>query len=514
MNRVVTPTVLLAVLLTGLGACRREAAPPPRPLNVVFIVLDTLRPDRLGIHGNPRRPSPHLDAFLERTCLFEEAQTVAPWTAPSLITLMTGLHPEAHGVLEHPEPARLSEEVVTLAEVLSREGYETAAFTEGGYAKPQFGLAQGFDVYPPLPGDETEVHSIHEHGSRIARNVDRTLEWLRGRGGRPFFLFFHTYETHQPYRAPQELVRRFVPGFDDAAEHERIVALVERWNREKEISREGCVTLLLHRLRTALIGIPRIEDSAGLYARARELGIEPRAPHEVPEVVERARALYDATVVHADLHVQRLLAALEEAGRLEDTLIVLVSDHGEALGEHEEMQHGEGLHEPVMRILLAIRDPALPPRRVTGVASIADVAPTVLDRLGRKGRLPDASGRSLLPRLRGEEADEPAFSHGLAVTRAADPFHGVRTREWRLILDAGTGGARLFDRRADPAELADVASAHPGEARRLADLVRAHRARMLLLGQRLGPTSRPAGLDAATLEDLKRLGYVGEDEPR
>ena len=123
-----------------------------KPLNLVMVVLDTLRADHLGLYGYERPTSPHLDALARESFVFERAESAAPWTAPSLISLVTSLYPEVHGVRGFPNPRRMSDDVVTLAEVLKRHGYSTAAFTEGGYAKGDFGLDQGFDSYLAEPG--------------------------------------------------------------------------------------------------------------------------------------------------------------------------------------------------------------------------------------------------------------------------------------------------------------------------------------------------------------------------
>ena len=203
----------------------------PDPPDVVVIVLDTLRPDHLGCYGYERPTSPNIDAFAATATVFEQAESVSPWTAPALISLMTSLHPEVHGVYQFPNPGRLNERVETLAERLSARGYATGAFTEGGYAKPEFGLDQGFDVYPSNPGDDDSHRSNLDHGSRLEGNLDRALAWYAEHADRPRLLFFHTYEIHEPLRAPDDFVRHFRPGWDSAAEDAQLEGLFERFNQ-------------------------------------------------------------------------------------------------------------------------------------------------------------------------------------------------------------------------------------------------------------------------------------------
>src|SRR5882672_11694191 len=137
---------LCAVLALALGTTCSPSG--PRKLNLVVIALDTLRPDHLGCYGYARATSPNIDAWAKNATVFETAQSAAPWTAPSLLSLMTSLYPEVHGVVKFPDPGQMNDNVTTLAEMLKKAGYKTAACTDGGYASPFFGLKQGFDYYP------------------------------------------------------------------------------------------------------------------------------------------------------------------------------------------------------------------------------------------------------------------------------------------------------------------------------------------------------------------------------
>ena len=219
-SRLAAAACLAALPLVGCGGEGPAPGPAePAAENLLLVVLDTLRPDRLGTYGYERDTSPHLDAFAAEALVFENAQSAAPWTAPALHSLVTGLYPTVHGVKSYPNPGRMSDRVVTLAEVLRERGYRTAAFTEGGFARAQFGLDQGFEVFPENPAFQLFLEGKVLDGERLAKQVDAALAWMREAADEPFFLFFHTYRPHIPWDAPEEGIRRFRPGFDEAADH-------------------------------------------------------------------------------------------------------------------------------------------------------------------------------------------------------------------------------------------------------------------------------------------------------
>ena len=168
-----------AFLCAALASCAPDA-PAPRPAatarspNVLIVLLDTLRPDHLGCYGSLRPTSPRLDALAQRSALFEHAQSAAPLTVASLLTLVSSLYPEVHGVQGALNPGSMSSHVTTLAEVLAAHGYATAAFTEGGYANPQFGLGQGFQTFPAHQDDrDANVSNLPGAGDYVAECLEQ-----------------------------------------------------------------------------------------------------------------------------------------------------------------------------------------------------------------------------------------------------------------------------------------------------------------------------------------------------
>ncbi|MBI5362031.1 MAG: sulfatase [Planctomycetes bacterium] len=511
---------LLAVLVSI--ACSREDADRPqsakeRPLNVLLVVLDTLRADRLGAYGNARPTSPGLDALAREACVFENAQTAAPLTVASLLSLMTSLYPEVHGVQGSFNPGKMSAKVTTLAEVLSARGYSTAAFTEGGYARPDFGLGQGFQTYPRPPSDDDPNVTNLLRDSRLAANLARTTEWLRANHERPFFLFFHTYEIHAPYWTREENVRRMRPSFDEAADHARAAAAIERWNREHATTRADCLTLLQHLYQCPLTGLPALADPDGFERAARGFELAPDDAVRRDEVLELVRDLYDASIRTTDDALEQLWSVLRELRLDENTIVVVTSDHGEGLGQHGEMEHSNVLHEEALRVPLWIRvpRPGYAARRVRELARTVDVVPTLLDVLDVDARKLPLQGRSLGPLLRGEStADAPrmAFSHARRVVPGQPAQFTLRDDHWRLIDEPDTPRRWLYDRAADPEERLDVAAAHPEVVARLAALLDRQRAADRWLQRALAAAPEALELDEAARKELRGLGYVeGED---
>jgi arylsulfatase A-like enzyme len=470
---------------------------PERP-NVVIVVLDTLRPDHLGCYGYGRDTSPNIDAFAAESVVFETAESVSPWTAPAMISLVTSLHPEAHGVYRFPNPGRLNENATTLAEVLRSHGYATAAFTEGGYAKPEFGLDQGIDVFPRNEGDDESHMSNMEHGSRIVANVDRALAWLDAQSG-PYFMLFHTYEVHEPLRAPDDFVRRYRPGWVAEAEDARLQEVFDRFVEAGEITREGFQLAIDHGHHCAPEYPPKFQFTAN------ERGLVPEGGAFNEATIQFFRDLYDAEIRFMDRELARLLEAIDDGA-----IVVIVSDHGEALGEHDLFNHGRNYHTEQIGVALIVRAPGLEPRRVGELVRSIDVMPTVLELTGVRPDELLMQGRTLGPLLRGEP-DQPrvSFSHGRSVDGYELHMRSMRVGPWRYIHEQGVGG-QLYDLEADPGETRDVSAEHPAEARMLHGRLRDRREldeqwRALQTGE-----VERDDLTPETLQDLEKLGYIEE----
>jgi arylsulfatase A-like enzyme len=500
----VIPLVMPVALLAAGCSSRRDERP-----DVILLVLDTWRPDQLAAFGASTDHTPALTRQLEGARRFQAAQSTCSWTAPALISLVSSLPTAAHGVRGAPHPGRLADEVQTLPELLREAGWRTAAFTEGGYAKGEFGLDQGFELFPPFADDSHETHSIQGHESRIRANVDRSLNWLAEQGDQPLLFLFHTYQVHTPYRADEAHVRELLPEFRDAQEEAELERIVAHWNRERSMTREDWLRLQQRRLRTGRI--PPVEAPLELIAYWRERGLGPQEVLQTPELIAHARALYAACLRHADRELERLFAGLrrreQQSGRPQ--VLLVVSDHGEGLGDHGELEHGTSLYQSLTRIVLALRAPGVAAGDEPQPVSLLDAAPTVL-RLCGLHELPESfQGGDLLQ----PAAERALHSHGMTVAREADLRFAVRRGRWHLIFDTATQRSELYDLAADPGELHDRAAEEPRVLAALLEELRREEERNRELHARYGAATAGRTLDERTRRELKGLGYIGEEAP-
>jgi arylsulfatase A-like enzyme len=375
------------------------------------------------------------------------------------MSLMTALVPEVHGVGNPGRDrirVRLSDEIPTLAELLRGVGYRTRALHGGGNVSAEFGFERGFEDY-------VEERELGAWLAR-AREVVRAHE---AAPGAPLFLFLHSYEVHAPYDPPAEHARRFV----DPDYAGRIVG-------ERE----------------ALARMPYSERMRFFWDR-----VDPASADDLRHLAD----LYDGGIHHTDAELGAFLEWLGTRPLWQDTLLVLLSDHGEEFGEHGALRHTT-LHRETLHVPLLVRfpgdDPALRPRRVADVVRLIDVAPTLLDFVGVASP-PHAQGRSLLPLLRQGDAEPvPVLSQIRQGSAAA-----LRVGDWKLI--RGRDGERLYRLSSDPGEQVDLRDAEPARARELAARLDALLAESAALRASFA-APRTGELDAATEAQLRALGYL------
>lgn len=464
----------LAVLAGVVGSCADDGdAPRPKTTgrydgtgrlldgtisanakpNVVLICLDTVREDVIRAHGDAPPAMPALAAFCDANTRFPDASGPASWTAPSVSSLLTGLKPVNHGVKGPNLAWPLVGSVATLAEYLKSAGYTTGAFTGGGWVSDEMGLGQGFDTM--------------RTGFGLADPARHLERWMNGLDGtRPFFLFVHTYEAHDPYgrKIPPE-------GNDDPARVAEARAYAESilTNLPKEDGPDLPPAIdgreLLLRWRSdplavqALVGKVGRERMSGLVIQYtfKDHPLDPRHA----EVEEELRARYVRGLARVDAGFSTLLARLDERLGAAPTIYVVVTDHGESFGENGVLGHGRWLTDVLTRVILTFRAPGrLPKGLVPGGASLTDVVPTVLDLCGMP--LPEGlDGRSLVARARGEKGGYPVEAEeyrlmfgpgGSYVLRTAS----VRTPRAKFLgtrnPNETTNVEQLFDLVADPAE--------------------------------------------------------------
>lgn len=351
--------------------------------NVILISLDTLRADRLSTYGYVRDTSPNIDALAKEGVVFEHAFAEAPWTLPSHVTMLTGLYPATHGA---NLPSRiLTEDTSTLAEALNGAGYSTVGLTEGGFIGYAYGFSKGFDTY-----------------SENRPDLDTTLETVRQmlpelRAAGPFFLFLHTFDIHCPYEPP--------------AAHERLFRTYD----EDPIEFRG----------TCGSDFNALELTAG----------------QISAISNR----YDAGIHSVDALLGTFLSELESEGILDNTFVILTSDHGEQLYEHGRIGHERSVNREVLHVPWIVCGPEVVPRRITAPVGLVDMTPTILDLVGL-GPLEGNEGESRAPWLRGEAVpsaaeEAPRFSQ---LTWRLN-LQSVMTKKNQLIIDPRSDETTLFE---------------------------------------------------------------------
>jgi arylsulfatase A-like enzyme len=442
---------------------RNRPLPPVNSPNVLLIVLDTVRADRLSLYGYERTTTPILEQFSKHGIRFDQARATAPWTLPSHASILTGRWPHEVGD-EWMTPVKAN--FPTLAEYLGEHGYATAGFVGNvTYCSQETGLARGFTYYedyileklaplrtsglvdnlagsitrtiPALnmsvlrPFQQFMVHWFEIGKRKDARSIQHAfLSWLshRQETGRPFFAFLNLFDAHVPYVLPQGASHRFVRY--PVTMNEAIV-VYELWSNYDKLS------------------LPA-------------------------SYIDFARDSYDDCLGYIDEQLGQLLNALKMRGLLDNTLVVVTADHGEGLGEHKLFGHGYSLYRTEIRVPLVIRPPAgrTAPAVVGESVSLRDVPATIVDLLGLgagspfpgsslarfwRNSAPAAADSSrdtdpVVSELREPNPESPSQgqfpnSQGPLVSLAHDEFVYIRNE--------GNGSEQLFDQRTDPTETSD-----------------------------------------------------------
>lgn len=435
------------LVLAGAWVATARARRPSGP-SVLLVVVDTLRADRVGAAGAARSLTPAVDALAARGVTHTQARATAPWTSPSVASLLTSRDPAELGYADSGAPIRLDDGVLTLAEIFRSNGYRTAAVVAHDYVGASLGFAQGFESF-----DEREARGHHHVSSPAV--VDTAARRLRGFGDSPFFLLVHLFDPHFAYLAHE--------GHDTGVDPEYRGPVHD--------------DLLYGDLLALVRGDFGPEDLAHVEAR------------------------YDSEVAFTDAALARLFAAAEGVRPEADLLVVFTADHGEAFLDRADgwIGHGVTLHDELVRVPLVLAGAGHAGGRVIDEpVSLVDVAPTLVEAL--RLRLP--AGHRHAGRVLTDVGGEPAAS--FMETRARRRWlEAVVLGDFKLVEDRVAGSRALFDLRADPGERRDIAAARPEVAERLAAVLAERRA--ALAGAAPG---QPAALSDEQRERLRALGYV------
>ncbi|MCD4749582.1 MAG: sulfatase-like hydrolase/transferase [Thermoanaerobaculales bacterium] len=393
-----------------------------RPLNVVLICLDTLRADHLSLYGYDRKTSPNIDRWAARRgVVFTNAVASAPWTLPSHISFLSGFDAIRHGSnYGRPAPARL----LYLAEYLKGRGYVTEAVTGGGYLDPTFGLDQGFEVFRSWKGDK-EVELEH-HGPH-------SIDWVKNNDLEPFFLFFHTFEVHGPFHEREPFYADF-SGADGPS---------------------ATAQAMTNQLRPRQVEKGFVAGHEFVWRNEGETQWKSLGDGREHEVIMR----YDAGIAAADSMIGTFLDELYRSDFADRTIVILTSDHGEALGERGLAGHAY-LDDFNLLVPLVIAAPpgVLPSGRIDDQVRLVDLVPTVLDLVGIEPHQ-GLDGESLVAMVTDNESSGGTSRGRDAWSYAASTNYGISLREadtglrYEFNNTAWTGayGLQTLERVAAPA---------------------------------------------------------------
>jgi arylsulfatase A-like enzyme len=454
----------------GMELAARLLPSPNRGLSrpsIVLVLVDTLRADYLGSYGFEGDVSPGLDRLAAESLRFTSCFSQAPWSKPSITTLFTSLYPEVHGLTDHEGFFRskrqqkmktgvLPEEAVTLAELLREGGYRTAGFITNPLLAPTYGFDQGFDLY--------EMHEVQDLSQPV---MERAKRWIDSQPpGEPFFAYLHFMDVHGPYQSPEE-------DYD---------------------AMKG----------SASLGNPRQLTDQEYDAISDYLKRIPWARRPPARELTTWRARYAAGIRDFDRRFSSFVDELRTSGRLDDTYLVVTSDHGEEFLEHGGWDHGHTLFVEQLHVPLLVRKPGGEgAREVQNIVNLIDLMPTLASIAGIYSPSP-LQGRDVSALLDGDT--QVGLETSLATATSDHPgLHAIRTRDHKVIVDLDSGETWLFDTQTDPGEEHNLASREPAIADDLRQRLLAHIAGSTaqeILEKRLAPI--PDDL----IEQLRSLGYV------
>lgn len=464
---------LLAIAITGavLSAAGPALAAEAKP-NILFVMIDTLRADHVGCYGYPRPTTPNLDRLAAVGVRFEQMVAASSWTTPSVMSMFTSLPPGLHGVTG---PGRaLLDNTTTLAAELGRAGYQTIGFTSNPCTHSRFGYGRGFDLYDDFTvmlSSDLNLFEEFDHEKGILNTatspaVNRlALDWLEQKRDpdRPFLLYLLYFDPHADYAPPSPYDRMFDPDYEGA------------------------------------------EDGRGMAERSAG-----GRPPPLERDRDHVRALYDGDIRFTDDHLGVVLEKMATLGLIENTLIVVVSDHGEEFWEHGGTLHGHTLYEELVRVVCVLSWPGrLRPGTVfPQQVSHIDLMPSILDAAG----LPipkQCRGESFMPCLASPEKVFPRQDCFMETETRNVHLAAIRSAGAKVVMDLKTGQTRGYLLREDPGETAGADCAAAAWCREPA--ARLDRWWQGLLREKAaqpGPGLVPAEIDPRLKKQLKALGYL------
>jgi arylsulfatase len=488
LSGVVAWGVLALALKTNTDNIIKEFATilTQRP-SIILISIDTMRADHLSCYGYKRNTTPHIDQLARESLVLKRAYAPSSWTLPSHASIMTGCYPSMHNAhrAEHTGPpyycTKLSDDNVTIAEILTEHGYDTAGIIAGTFCKAFFGLGQGFNVYDdnldPF-GGERKAHETNELAFAWLNNRETQFaqqKFLLFNFTLPVFLFIHYFDPHQCYMPPAPFDTRY-PGRDDAVINAYTVASAASY-KEKELE------LLMD-----------------VIKRKHELSLKEK---------NHLLSLYDGELSFVDDAVGKLLEKLRELKLFTKSMIIVTSDHGESFGEHHLMIHGIALYDDNLRVPLIIKYPA--GCKKTGVVnepvSLVDIFPEILSTVsipvpeniqGTALQSPEKS-RTIIA----ENFQDPTWKKRQDLKHLARDLKAIYSGDFKYLW-ASDGRCELYNVSDDPLESANLIDKLPGKAQELNALLERWSSSFTPIE---GDKDLPDA-DQAITDKLRALGYI------
>jgi arylsulfatase A-like enzyme len=466
------PTLLVGVL--AFMGCSEGSQPRTEPPNVILISVDTLRADHLSLYGYSRATSPHIDEFARTASVYSRAHTTAPWTLSAHASLFTGLYPAEHGaqMIRRRKGAKpnmkfpLRADAQTLAEVLEELGYSTAAICGNlMYLVPRYGLNQGFRHFETLKGGGKLDPA---RGSEINQSA---FGWLAKHTSvpdyAPFFLFLNYMDTHTPYNTTPR------PGFLEQTK-------------------------------------PYSEQQRKLNEAKVNSRYAPVPASVLTETIDQ----YDLSIANLDESLGELFAELEAMDLFDDALIIVLSDHGEYLGEHELLGHAKDVYQGAMHVPLIIKAPMQEEsKRETDLISLVHLPFMIMQALGLEEQVAD----DLFPYRWPDEQIHGKMRFSLWVDVAmpwGKRFNRIREALYhgqQKFIHSSDGQHELYDLKSDPAEVDNLLVDSPALVAHWTELIAEVKPKYRKSRPGLEPETIehvPGDLSEEERAKLRALGYI------
>lgn len=460
-------TVLLFILLSALVLCFIRCSPRPKKLNIILVSIDTLRPDHLGCYGYARASSPTIDRLAEEGVCFKYAFSSTTWTLPAHLAMLTSLPDIVHGVIS--EAYLLDENRITLAEILKDQGYKTYGIFTGPFLLPRWGFSQGFDKYidatlydKALDGAEMLNAAERDRTTPGAMQEVKTI--LETNKNHPFFLFLHLFDVHPDFDPPPPYDTLFDPDYS------------------------GNIS-------------------------GKDIMNNPLINKDMPaQDLEHLKALYDGEIRFVDERgIAKLLELLSDNKILDNTLLVITSDHGEEFFEHGVFGHRQNLFDTTLRIPLIFWCPQLftGGKSVEQQVRIIDIMPTILEIVG----LPQSQeglGKSLISFINGSDQKTFSASSFAEVQSSTMYQEALRTEYFKFIRDYKRQKKYYYNLEQDRLELEPLTDEEDPALVSAQEQYLSRRFTLVSYKEKLpwGESNKSPEMDDELKERLKSLGYI------